>query len=576
MNRTPLIAVAMVAVASVVAIASFWHDAPIVDEIPHIGAGYGYIFEQSYQFNPEHPPLAKDLAGIGLKLAGITNETAVHQAFLEHSAITNDQWNFGRQLLYGLNENAIRLVHAAKLSVLLLFIFSALIIFIWTRKLYGRTAALVATFLFSFSPTVIAHARLVTTDMVALFGVLLATYFFVAYLQHQSRKNFWLAVVGLGIALLCKFSTFLLVPFFILLAISWAFAHRQKFFPILGRTILVIILAFIVIVGPYYQFHLTNYPTVQQRTDTANQLASFGNKTLSSIVIYGTDKPIFRPFAEYGLGLLMVTQRIEGGNRIYFLSKVVNQGGPWYFPIVYALKEPIPFLILLLMAIITGLAVFLRGRLGSFRHAIATNFPQSAMLLWLLIYWIFSINSTVNIGIRHLIPIYGFTIILVAGQLTHARLWHKKYLKILISILLAWYLAEFASVYPYYLTYFNEIAGGPAGGYRYVTDSNLDWGQDLYRLGQWAKQNNIKKINLDYFGWADQRYYLGDTFSWIVGGQYTNREAFLRDNPQGGYIAVSATYYQQSLHSNSDYAWLEKIKPLTVIGHSIFVWEITR
>ena len=228
------------------------------------------------------------------------------------------------------------------------------------------------------------------------------------------------------------------------------------------------------------------------------------------------------------------------------------------------------------MAITVGLAVFLRGRLGSFRHAIATNFPQTAMLLWLLIYWVFSINSTVNIGVRHLMPIYGFTIILIAGQLTHARLWRKKSLKIVISILLAWYLAEFASVYPYYLTYFNEIAGGPARGYRYVTDSNLDWGQDLYRLGQWAKQNNIKKINLDYFGWADQRYYLGDAFNWIVGGQYTNREAFLRDNPQGVYIAVSATYYQQSLHSNSDYAWLEKIKPTTVVGHSIFVWYITR
>src|SRR3989344_4548829 len=168
MNRTPLVAVTIVAVASIIAIASFWHDAPIVDEIPHIGAGYGYVFEQSYQFNPEHPPLAKDLAGIGLKLARITNETAVHQAFLEHSAVTNDQWNFGRQLLYGLNENAIRLVHAAKLSVFLLFILSALIIFIWTRKLYGQTAVLCAFFLFPSSPTATAHALLVPPDMVAL------------------------------------------------------------------------------------------------------------------------------------------------------------------------------------------------------------------------------------------------------------------------------------------------------------------------------------------------------------------------------------------------------------------------
>src|SRR3989344_9397620 len=134
MKRTPLIAVAMVAVASVVAIASFWHDAPIVDEIPHIGAGYGYIFEQSYQFNPEHPPLAKDLAGIGLKLAGL-DQTAAHNAFVSRSAGVNDQWNFGRQLLYGLGNDAVRLIRAAKLSVMFLFIISAALIFIWTRKL---------------------------------------------------------------------------------------------------------------------------------------------------------------------------------------------------------------------------------------------------------------------------------------------------------------------------------------------------------------------------------------------------------------------------------------------------------
>lgn len=570
-----LIAAIIVATATIIAVASVWHDSPIVDEIPHIGAGYGYVFEQSYQFNPEHPPLAKDLAGIGLKLAGL-NEPLAHQAFLAHSATTNDQWNFGRQLLFGIGGNAIRLVHAAKLPILSLFILSALIIFIWTRRLYGDKAALIATFLFSFSPTVIAHARLVTTDLAALFGILLATYFFIGYLQHRSRRSFWLAVVALGIALLCKFSTFLLVPLFLLLAIIWAFAHRQKFWPLLARVALIIALAFLVIVGPYYQLHLIHYPAAQQRADTIVSLGSYGHKTLANPVIFAAGKPVLRPFAQYGLGLLMVTQRIEGGNRIYFLGKVVNQGGPLYFPIVYALKEPIPFLVLLLTSIITGLALFFRGRLGSFRHAVATNFPQTAMLIWLVIYWVFSINSTVNIGVRHLMPVYGFTFILVAGQISRIM---SKESRILLRasyfMLLAWYLAEFISIYPYYLAYFNEIAHGPDGGRNYVADSNLDWGQDLYRLGNWVKQNNIKKISLDYFGWADQQYYLGSAFNWIVGGQYTGREQFLRDNPQGGYIAVSATYFEQGIHTGNGYDWLKDIKPVTVIGHSILIWKIT-
>jgi len=573
MKRETLYAIAIVAAASIIALASAWHDSPIVDEIPHIGAGYGYVFEQSYQFNPEHPPLVKDLAGLGLRLAGL-NTAAAHQAFLTHSATTNDQWNFGRQLLYSTGGNAIRFVHAAKLPVIIFFILSGIIIFIWTRRLYNSRAALLALFLFCFSPTVVAHARLVTTDVAALFGILLATYFFTRYLHHQSIKNLWLATITLGVALLCKFSTFILLPFFVVLAISWAFAHRHAVMSLLWRTILIIVLAFVVIVGPYYQLHLIHYPAARQRADAIVSLESYGNKTLANPVIYAAGVPILRPFAQYGLGLLMVNQRIGGGNRIYFLGRVVNEGGPLYFPIVYGLKEPIPFLILLLVAVITSLSR-LRFSLKKFRDWLANNFSQAAMLLWLAIYWTIGIRSTVDIGIRYMMPVYGFTFILVAGQLAQPRFWHKKYFKIVVGILLAWYLAEFISVYPYYLTYFNELAGGPAGGHNYVADSNLDWGHDLYHLGDWVKQNNIQKISLDYFGWADQQYYIGPAFTWIVGGQYTSRESFLRDNPQGGYIAVSATYYQSSIYSDGSYSWLKNIHPVTVIGHSIFVWYIT-
>src|SRR3989344_2682693 len=579
----------IIGAATMIAVFSVWRDSPIVDEIPHIGAGYGYIFEQSYQFNPEHPPLAKDLAGIGLKLAGL-DQTAAHNAFVSRSAGVNDQWNFGRQLLYGIGNDAVRLIRAAKLSVMFLFIISAALIFIWTRKLYGGKAALISVYLFSFSPTVIAHTRFVTTDIAALFGVLLASYFFLKYRTQPSRKYFWFSVIALGIAFLCKFSTFLLVPFFLLLAMLWPFARRRPIWPYLGRTVLIIALAFIVVVGPYYQLHLINYPAAKQKTDTAFLLASYGNKDLSGPVIAAAGVPVLRPFAEYALGLLMVNQRIEGGNRIYFLGKVVNKGGPWYFPIVYTLKEPIPFFILLLMAIMSGLALLIRGRLGSFRHAIATHFPQTAMFLWLLIYWMLSISSTVNIGIRHMIPVYGFTAILVAGQIigliersklknqndnSKFKMFGIQKFYILIFALLTWYAVEFASIYPYYLTYFNQFAGGVSGGREYVTDSNLDWGQDLWRLADWVKENNIKKISLDYFGWADQRYYIGPAFNWMVGGQYTSKGSFLRDNPQGGYIAVSETFYQQSIHSDGSYLWLKDIPPLTVIGHSILVWYIS-
>ncbi|HWA64714.1 MAG TPA: hypothetical protein VG866_02610, partial [Candidatus Paceibacterota bacterium] len=210
---------------------------------------------------------------------------------------------------------------------------------------------------------------------------------------------------------------------------------------------------------------------------------------------------------------------------------------------------------------------------------LAKYFAQVAMALWIAIYGAFSLTAKVDIGIRHLMPIYGFLFILTAGQAVrfYEHLGHKKLIRWLGFGLLAWYLVEFIGIYPYYLSYFNEFAGGPAGGYRYVADSNLDWGQDLWRLADYVKENHIQKISLDYFGWADQSYYIGDPFVWITGGQYVNAQQFLRDNPGGGWIAISATFYDQSLHdANQHYAWLKAYPPTTVIGHSIFVWHITQ
>ena len=220
------------------------------------------------------------------------------------------------------------------------------------------------------------------------------------------------------------------------------------------------------------------------------------------------------------------------------------------------------------------------------------HFTELTMLLWLALYWYTSIRSNLNIGVRHLLPVYGFTFILLSGQLVKIgkSINPKKFLTtyyILLATILGWYLYENLSVYPYYLTYFNQVAllrpswapagqaGYIPGGHNYVVDSNLDWGQDVKRLAKWVEKNNIQKISLDYFGWADQNYYLKDKLVWITAGKYKNAREFLADNPEGGYIAVSASFYMGSREKpETSYAWLENYKPVTVIGNSIFVWYI--
>ena len=138
-----------------------------------------------------------------------------------------------------------------------------------------------------------------------------------------------------------------------------------------------------------------------------------------------------------------------------------------------------------------------------------------------------------------------------------------------------WMLVEIIFAFPYFLSYYNELGGGLKNGYKIATDSNYDWGQDLKRLEFLAETNNISKIYLDYFGWADQNYYLKDKFVWLSAGKYKSTREFLADNLDGGYIAVSASFYMGSRENpETSYAWLDSYKPIATIGNSIFVWHI--
>nr|AQS32858.1 hypothetical protein [uncultured bacterium] len=596
-----LFAIIIVITALMLAITSVWNDSPVVDEIPHIGAGYSYITKGDHRLNPEHPPLAKDLAGISLKIAGIRDEAAFISKFWQED--TNGQWEFGRKLIFGSGNDAIRLIRFAKIPQLIFFILCAILIFVWTRKIYGYLAALIALFLFSFSPTVLAHSRFVTTDMPALFGTLIGTYFFIHYLEKPTGRNLWLTGIIFGIAQLTKYSVFLLVPFFLGLAILYAFLNypKSKIFNslyIIRNTIFIIAIGYIFVVWPVYCFHTWNYQPELQHSHTQELLQSYGHRSLADTVVYFSNKPVIRGLTEYGLGLLMVTQRQAGGNTTYFMGEVRNWSWPQYFPIVYFLKEPLPFW-LLLTAVFLYSSAKMKFSIFNFQFSkikdwFRDHFTELTMILWLVLYWYTSIRSNLNIGVRHLLPVYGFTFILLAGQLNKIiqnvkckdqndnvkskiiNPTHKFYILIFtLLILFGWYLIENLRVYPYYLTYFNQIAGGPSGGYRYVVDSNLDWGQDLKRLADWVEKNNVQKIYFDYFGWADQNYYLGDKMVWIQAGQFKNREDFLQQYPEGGHIAVSASFYMGSREKpETSYAWLDGYKPLTIIGNSIFVWYI--
>jgi len=582
--KTKLIAGIIIVSATILAITSVWNDSPIVDEIPHIGAGYSYVQKGDFRLNPEHPPLAKDLAGLALSFLTL-NQSVFNTQFW--TSDINGQWNFGRNLIFNSGNDAILMTRVAKLPMILFFVLSALIIFHWTRKLYGDKAALISVFLFSFSPTVLAHSRFVTTDVPALFGVLLGTYFFIEFLKHQTKKNFTLAVIAFGIAQLTKFSLFLLNPLFLVVAIVWGLTMHNKIYSIVKTvflTGLIIILGYLAVVWPIYGLHTLNYPPEKQRSETIYHLNSYGNRLIADKVIWASDKPYIRSLTYYGLGVLMVTQRSIGGNTTYFLGEIKQNAWKKYFPIVYFIKEPLAFWGLVAIVLL-NLAVIFKPNKYKLNHWIKNYFAEFAMLMWLAIYWYASITANLNIGVRHLLPTYGFVFMLLAGQLsallgkfqiTNYKSQIQKFgIWCLVLGAFGWYFVENIRVFPYYLTYFNQTVGGAKNGHLYVVDSNIDWGQDAKRLADWVDKNKITKISLDYFGWADAGYYLGNKYVWINAGKYKNAREFLADNPGGGYIAVSKSFFMGSREKpETSYAWLDSYTPVADIGNSIFVWHI--
>jgi len=501
--------------------------------------------------------------------------------------------------LYESGNNPDKILFFARFPMILLLIVCGFFIFKFARDFFGEKVAILALFLFSFSPTFLAHGRFVTTDVGAAFGVVLATLYFLKALKNPTRKNIILAGIALGISQLLKFSLILLIPFFILLIIIWILVFREWKNPL--KVLISSLALWVFVVWVIYGFLIYNYPSERQLRDTKITLESFSGGPSSiketclspksvekikrcpaEIVILASNKPIIRSLAHYGLGLLMVFQRASGGHTTYFLGEVSASGWKNYFPFVYLIKEPLAFHILWILAL-CYFALKIKEPLWKkpifrLKNFLKEHFVEFSMILWLLIYWATSIKSSLNIGVRHLLPIFPFSIILTARGIIFLleNTKYKKFAHSLLTILLFWQAISVLKIYPHFLAYANEIVGGPDKVYLYTVDSNLDWGQDLKRLKKWVEENNIEKIYLDYFGGGNPKYYLGQKYeSWW--GQRDPKEL-----PKGSYLAVSATALQGGKglpgkgfdQPTGYYLWLEKYKPIAKIGYSIFVFHI--
>jgi len=604
-TMTNLLAALMLTFMVGIAFFSMIGDSTIMDEVSHLPAGYSYISQMDMRINPEHPPLVKDLAGGAVWLYSKISGQPINFPYdiPAWTTMVNGQWDFGFTLMYKMGNNADLMLLLGRIPMLLIMLLLGFYVFKWSREIFGSTAGLIALFLYSFSPTFIAHGRFVTTDVAAAAAIFIASYYFIRWLKEPSAKNLIVAGLVFGVAQLAKFSVFLLVILFVAIAILWIYLKTREdknngqpvlaslgknLYRYFGGTILLYTIGYAIIVWPVYLFHVANYPIERQVNDTKTILQTFGMRPIANLIIFLSGIPILRGLAQYGLGLAMVLQRAVGGNTTYFLGEVNNVGFSFYFPIVYFIKETLTLHILTLIALLFGLWQFGKKKFyqwNNFNLLLQQNIAQVLMLGFIAIYWYSSLRSILNIGVRHLLPTFAFIFLLVAQQISlwlegneenKNRLTQSLKHSFFVTLII-WQAVSVVKVYPSFLAYFNESIGGPANGHNYVVDSNLDWGQDLKRLAAFVDANKIDKIYIDFFGGALPQYYLGDKVAFWWGDRPS--EEITKD---GGWLAISATFLQGGKGKLAPgfydkagyYNWLDKYQPVAIIGYSIFVYHI--
>ncbi|MFH1277285.1 MAG: glycosyltransferase family 39 protein [Candidatus Eisenbacteria bacterium] len=410
-----------------------------------------------------------------------------------------------------------------------------LLLLVWreARRSFGDGAGLGALVLSACDPNLLAHGSLATPDL-----PLTATFFFAVLrfrraVDEGGARNLLLAGLAFGLALLSKYSALILFGLLPAAAIIASGMSRRRFV----RTVIIFALAVAILHAGYLPLYL--------------------HDGVNAGPLYLGIFP--RPF---GIGVEHQRTANEGF-RSFFFGEIKKGGWTLYYPVALLVKTPVPFL--LLAAVGAGIVLRERRR----RDGAWFLFPPLAVLLF------FMFVSRINIGLRYVLPLFPFLAIL--GGLAAARAigtWGRR----VVGALLAWQVIAVLAAYPHFLSYFNEPAGGAEGGSRILSDSNVDWGQDLPGLASWLRKNGHEGCSLAYFGNDDPSRF-GIRFRFLPGWLYTLPMSAYRESvgyhPDPDLVAVSRMVKQGVwLPKRGLYDWLDDYPRVATIGGSILVYDL--
>lgn len=597
-RRTAVLVAILIALPLLRVAATYPVFCQTTDEPLHIGAGLQWLTARGYDLEPEHPPLARILLAAGPALAG--------------ARVTGNALNSGNDALWrgGRYVANLAVSRAGNLPFLLL---AVVIVGAWTRRLYGDATALVAMALFGALPPVLGHAGLSTTDMAAAATTAAALLAFDCWLAAPTMRNAAIAALAIGAGLLSKFSfvvffaaaallftvcrlaaarsarrhtaTFLIVPPVVALLVWSGYkfdvgtindarlkafpaglpphgAAQYATFPGYDWMRLDILERYFHYSDPIGARHgkgvdfvdwakaagypspaagrngntLAGAPPVEPPTLAQRIAEPFRAAYQHVAVRHRVPAPFF--FA----GLEMVRRHSYAGHPSFLLGEFRDHGWWYYFPVVLFFKTPLPFLLLG----VAGIVLAFRDR----AH-LAVALAPLAMLLPAL-------TTGINIGVRHVLPLYP--LLTISAAHAAAVLWRRS--RPAAIVLLGWYFVATSLAHPDYIAYFNEAAGRHPE--RIALDSNLDWGQDLLRLERIVQKKRIEHLHLACDGTADWRRLVPQA------------EELPQFSPTRGWVAISENELTFGWPTNQReaFAWLRAYEPVCRVGRSIRLYRI--
>ena len=468
------------------------------DEDDHIFAGYRSWLHLDFGINPEHPPLAKYVATVPLLLLDL-HEPSLQSTALKSAAAQGGfkllAYMGGRALLFGNGPqySANTLVFEARMAAMSFALLMALLVFFAAREMFSDAAGLLALVLLVFEPNIVAHGAYVATDTAVSCFMFASVYAFYRYVRRPTPGRMVVAGLAAGLALGSKHSAILLLPILILLAVGsvivkpggkytveprWPVA-RNLFGALIGISLIAI-----GVLWALYGFRYNARPA--------------GLALAPSLVDYA--RPL-RPFEAHGILLfarwhllpesylygLVDVRRMSSGMQSYLFGKIYEHGVWFYFPAVFVIKSTLGFLGLFALSLYAMVA----GRMRRRMEVLFLTLPAA-------FYFAVAMGSSLNIGARHILPVYVFLCVLLAGAacalMRSSMVW-----RFVVAALVLLHVGSSLRAYPNDMAYANELWGGPSQTYRYLSDSNTDWGQQLIAVKQYVDEHHITDCWFGYF-----------------------------------------------------------------------------